>query len=136
MATHSLNMLEKYQERYDLAKFISPVKRRFAYFDIVDSEFLSSIRKLKKFNTYTITSEEGRPDLLSERIYGLGEIQFWWILMILNELRLPKDLKRGMIIKYPSRDDLEGIYLSLGNKPESPLNTLGDDDIVEIERLR
>ena len=33
--------------------------------------------------------------------------------MLLNELRLPKDLKRGMIIKFPTVLDLEEIYVNL-----------------------
>lgn len=137
MATYALNLEKSYAERYDIAKFNRPVDgSRFAYFDIVDSEFLRKLTNLKKFKTYIVKSEEGRPDLLAERIYGLGQSQFWWILMILNELRLPRDLKRGMIIRYPMRSDLEGIYLSLNNDTTSPLTNLGGNSISLIERVK
>lgn len=100
--------------KYDIDRFMNPVDNKKAiYFDIVDSEFLLQLKQLSTFGTYRVLDEEGRPDLLTERIYGAGNIQYWWILMLLNELRLPKDLKRGMIIKFPTVLDLEEIYVNL-----------------------
>lgn len=135
MATFTLNTTERFIDRYDITKFSNPVDQKFAYFDIIDSDFLFKLRNLKKFETYTITIEEGRPELVSERIYGLGETQFWWIIMLLNELRLPQDLKRGMVIRYPTRNDLEDIYLGLGNKPTNGLKSIGGNNPTHKERI-
>lgn len=137
MATFKLNLDQKYLDKFDIMKFNAPVRSsRFAYFDIIDSEFLRKLKSLKKYKTYKVTIEEGRPELVSERIYGLGQTQFWWILMILNELRLPKDLKRGTILRYPTREDLDGLYLGLNNNDNNNKPNLNDiRGVVDIERV-
>lgn len=137
MATFKLNLNQSYIDKFDIMKFNAPVNLKYAYFDIIDSEFLRKLKNLKKYKTYTVTVEEGRPELISERIYGLGQTQFWWILMVLNELRLPKDLKRGLVLRYPTREDLDGLYLGLNNNDNNhnrpKLNDIST--VVDIERL-
>ena len=137
MATFRLNTNQSYIDRFDIMKFNAPVNSKFSYFDIIDSEFLRKLKSLKKYKTYKVTVEEGRPELVSERIYGVGQTQFWWILMVLNELRLPKDLKRGLILRYPTREELEDIYLSLNNDTNSSNKPRLNDisKVVDIERL-
>lgn len=137
MATFRLNTNQSYIDRFDIMKFNAPVDSKLSYFDIIDSEFLRKLKSLKKYKTYKVTVEEGRPELVSERIYGLGQTQFWWILMILNEIRLPKDLKRGLILRYPTREELENIYLSLNNDTNSNNKPRLNDisKVVDIERL-
>ena len=131
--------------KYDLDRFMNPVKStersKALYFDVIDSEFLFQLQKLSNFGTYKILDEEGRPDLLSERIFGTGKIQYWWILMLLNGLRLPSDLKRGMTIKYPSMYDLEAIYINLlpnisnGRESRSSIMAKEDRPLVRKEIL-
>ncbi|MGP1493869.1 MAG: hypothetical protein ACTTIS_00765 [Streptobacillus sp.] len=137
MATFKLNTNQSYIDRFDIMKFNAPVNSKFSYFDIIDSEFLRKLKSLKKYKTYKVTVEEGRPELVSERIYGIGQTQFWWILMVLNELRLPKDLKRGLVLRYPTREELEDIYLSLNNDTNSNNKPRLNDisKVVDIERL-
>lgn len=137
MATFKLNTNQSYIDRFDIMKFNAPVNSKFSYFDIIDSEFLRKLKSLKKYKTYKVTVEEGRPELVSERIYGVGQTQFWWILMVLNELRLPKDLKRGLVLRYPTREELEDIYLSLNNDTNSSNKPRLNDisKVVDIERL-
>nr|DAS83553.1 MAG TPA: baseplate wedge protein [Caudoviricetes sp.] len=137
MATFRLNTNQSYIDRFDIMKFNAPVNSKFSYFDIIDSEFLRKLKSLKKYKTYKVTVEEGRPELVSERIYGVGQTQFWWILMVLNELRLPKDLKRGLVLRYPTREELEDIYLSLNNDTNSSNKPRLNDisKVVDIERL-
>ena len=57
--------------------------------------------------------------------------------MVLNELRLPKDLKRGLVLRYPTREDLDGLYLGLNNNDNNhnrpKLNDIST--VVDIERL-
>ena len=99
--------------RYDVSNFIRRTEKNDNYFDIVDSEFLFRIKKLKNLRVFVVTIEANRPDLLSEAIYGEGNHQLWWILMFINNLRLPTDIKTGMVIQYPTLDQLENIYFSL-----------------------
>lgn len=101
-------------DRFDISRFMQPVTgEAIAYFDIVDSEFLKNLMAIKVVGTYFVSKEEGRPDLLSERIYGTGNTQYWWILMLFNDLRLPSDLKRNTTVRYPTLSDLETLLVSL-----------------------
>ena len=74
MATFKLNLNQSYIDKFDIMKFNAPVNSKYAYFDIIDSEFLRKLKNLKKYKTYTVTVEEGRPELISERIYGLNPV--------------------------------------------------------------
>lgn len=101
----------KMAQRYDISKFMSG--ENGSILDSVDSEFLYRLMHLDQYGSYTVISEVGRPDLLSERIYGAGLTQYWWILMYVNELRFPWDLTMNLVLRYPLIDDLEDIYLTL-----------------------
>lgn len=101
----------KMAQRYDISKFMS--NENGSILDSVDSEFLYKLMNLDQYGSYTVISEVGRPDLLSERIYGAGLTQYWWILMYVNELRFPWDLTMNLVLRYPLIDDLEDIYLTL-----------------------
>lgn len=102
---------DKLAQRYDISKFMS--NENGSILDSVDSEFMYKLKNLSRYGTYTVISEVGRPDLLSERIYGAGLTQYWWILMMVNELRFPWDLTMNLVLRYPLIDDLEDIYFSL-----------------------
>lgn len=96
-------------ERYDLSKF-------FDYssgdnHDILTSFFLLELKKLSESGNYFVQSEEGRPDLVSFRIYG--SVQYWWIILEYNELLSYQDIKNGTTIKYPSVQDIEDLYFRL-----------------------
>lgn len=119
---------DREMNRYDIAKFLNPIQDCF--WDILDSEFISSLIMVKKYNYYTVTTEEGRPDLIAERIYGLGNSQFWWIIMILNNYVLPSDIKNGDNVKYLSTSVLETLYFSLLN--DSSSGSLKNQTIEEI----
>lgn len=114
-------------ERYDLSKFMSKFGSKF--FDVLDSDFLLRLNKVRDFGTYKVVSEAGRPDLLSERIYGSGFTQYWWVILLYNNLRYPTDIKTGMIIKYISIAHLEDIYFTLVPSLDQP------DQTTIVERL-
>jgi len=95
------------EKRYALEKFM-PFNNGF---DILDSIFISSIKTLPCTGTFTIQKERGRPDLLSYSIYN--DTQYWWILLLYNDLSLPNDLTMGKEIRFFSISDLEGVYFSL-----------------------
>lgn len=121
--------------RYDLSKFMASSGTNF--FDVVDSKFLYKLKSLAVYGTYTVTTEEGRPDLISERIYGFTYHQYWWILMIMNDLRSPVEIVSGMKIKYPSLSDLETLYFSLTSNTSTSTSstTTTVTSTVTVEKL-
>jgi len=94
--------------RYDEAKFM---EYDTDVYDSLTSYFLDVLRKLPVHGEYVVVDEEGRPDLLSHRIYG--STQYWWILLVYNNLVSPFDVQSGMTIRYPSIDDLEALFFKL-----------------------
>ncbi|QIG71451.1 baseplate wedge subunit protein [Rhizobium phage RHph_TM39] len=96
--------------RYDQAKFMPYSEDMY---DILDSTFMDKLRTIGKYGVFTVTSEDGRPDLIAEKIYGLGYSQYWWILMLYNDIVDPEDIVTGTVIRYPSVSTLENIYFSL-----------------------
>lgn len=96
--------------RFDMIKFFN--------FDVDNIDCLTSfmmraLKILPKIGTYTIKEEEYRPDLLSYKLYN--DTQFWWLLMWYNSILSIKDLKSGLSIDYPSKNNLEDLYLSATN---------------------
>lgn len=98
--------------KYDLCKFINKVDNNF--FDITDSQFMNLVNSLE-MKTYRVIREHQRPDLLSENIYGTGNTSLWWLLLFINGLSSPQELKSGMLIKFPTLNQLEDIYLKLSS---------------------
>ena len=94
--------------RYDAAKFIDFVENGY---DILTSYFIDKIHALEPFGIFEVYEEEGRPDLISYKIYG--KTQYWWILMELNNFIHPADIHVGDKFKYPSVEDLEDLMFSL-----------------------
>jgi hypothetical protein len=123
--------------KFDIGKFMLPVNNNFAsYFDVTDSEFLRNLQNNMEMRPYTIVKEVGRPDLLSESCYGSGNTELWWILMIINNMRLPTDLTLGKIIYYPSLRLLEDIYTRLTNKTvDSKFKNLSNMSITTSTKL-
>lgn len=106
--------------RYDISNFIRRTEST-SYFDIVDSTFLNDLKSLKGMETYTVKFEANRPDLLSEAIYGSGITQLWWIVMTVNGLRLPTEIKTNMTVQYPTLDQLESLYFKLSARKSTLL---------------
>jgi len=112
-----INLDDDFEERYDMSKFM--------YFDGTVFDVLMSfvVRKLKGFKVtgyYEVTGEEGRPDLVSYKIYG--RTMFWWMIMIYNELSDPDQITLGLRLKYPSQDEIEDLYFTLNNQAKAGLN--------------
>jgi len=90
------------KDRFNIRRF---VEYKDNLFDFINSQFLIELNKLSVFGQKQVVAEESRPDLLSYNIYGTTDL--WWILLYYNNLVSPTDLKYGMIIKYPSLEDVE-----------------------------
>ena len=101
----------KSKERFDTGKLL---EFNVDGFDVLNSTFLEDVKKLKKRGVYIVTSEEGKPDLLSFRIYGSP--QYWWVLMFYNSIQTSDDLVTNMTIQYPSLNKLEELFFSLRAK--------------------
>jgi hypothetical protein len=117
----NIDVTNSYYSRYDIAKFLDDSSGDY---DILNSEFILRLSSLSKFGIFTVTTQEGRPELLAETIYGEGYHYLWWILMEFNNLIYPSDIKAGMLIQYPSISNLELIYFNLNPKFNNTWNVL------------
>lgn len=87
-------------------------------YDILTSYFIANIKKLPKKGEYTLKGEDGRPDLISKAIYR-GDSQYWWILLLYNDILDTCELITGLDIIYPSQDSIEDLFLSLRKREVS-----------------
>ena len=94
-------------DRFDMSKFLEFTDN----FDPLNSAMMSDVSTLPQGGQYTVQGEDGRPDLVSYRIYGHS--QYWWILLIYNTIIDYSAIKTGDVLKYPSIDSIEGFYFSL-----------------------
>lgn len=94
--------------RYDMSRFMD-----FSddCHDIVTSYLINKIKTLPVFGYTVIQGEENNPALLSFKLYK--DTQFWWVLMLYNDISEISDVVSGMTIKYPSIDSIENLYFSL-----------------------
>lgn len=104
-------------DRFDMSKFLEFSDN----FDPLNSAIMSDITTLPQGGQYTVQGEDGRPDLLSFRIYGHS--QYWWILLLYNRIIDYSNLTTGYIILYPSADSIESFYFTLKSKEIAASNT-------------
>ena len=113
MAQYFLNSEYESDERFDMARFMAYTDN----FDPLTSRFLHDLSGLAHSGEYIVQNEEGRPEILSYKIYG--NTQYWWILLYYNGITAVEDLTTNMVIKYPSIGDLENLYFSMKAKETS-----------------
>jgi len=94
--------------RYDMARFMDFGANCH---DVITSYIINKIKSLQVFGYTTVQGEEENPALLSYKIYR--NTQFWWLLLIYNDLSDLDELTSGMTIKYPSIDSIENLYFNL-----------------------
>lgn len=114
MSKFFINSELESDERYDLAKFLDYSDN----FDPLTSSFLLELKKLSASGEYVITDDEFKPDLTSSRIYS-GRTQYWWLLMLYNNILSEDDWLVETVIQYPSIDALEDIYFTLKSKEQA-----------------
>ena len=80
--------------------------------DYVNSELLWKLDEFDEddYETFTITKNEHRIDLISKEIYG--SVDYSWILMYINRVSL-KDLVRHKVLNYIPKDKLTEIINSV-----------------------
>lgn len=95
------------EKRYEISKFFEYTDN----FDPLTSFLYEQLKSLPMEGYILVQGEDGRPDLLSNRIYS--DTQYWWILMTYNDLAKVEEIVNGMEIRYPSIESLENLYFSL-----------------------
>lgn len=101
--------------RYDFSKFM-----RYAggdNYDPLTSKFLKDLKGLAVKGRLVIQGEEGRPDLISKKIYS--SFQYWWLILLYNSILDLSELTIGKTILYPDENDLEDLYLSLKTQEQA-----------------
>lgn len=114
MSLFFINLDYESDIRFDMAKF---VEHTDGSFDPLTSNFLDEVSKLQPIDRFVVSSEEGRPDLISHKIYGTT--QYWWVIMEMNGILDVNDITNGKVLEYPDISDLEDIYFSLKSKEVS-----------------
>jgi len=98
--------------RYDMAKFMEFIgSSDSGCFDPINSYLISKIKALPVGGHRVVQSDEYRPELMSYKIYG--HTQYWWILLLYNDILTVDDLTFDKTIAFPLLDDLETIYFQL-----------------------
>ena len=100
--------------RYAMSKFMEFDTDSFC---ILDSYLCTQLKKLPYSGAMTVVTQAGRPDLLSYDIYG--NIQYWWLLMLYNDLSSPTELVAGITVSFPSLSSIENLYFTLSTKQKA-----------------
>ena len=95
-------------ERFDMAKFMEYLGDNY---DPLTSHLFNEVQNIKQGGKYQIQGEDGRPDLLSYRIYG--NTQYWWLILIYNGITEFNNFSTGTEISFPQLSALEDFYFSL-----------------------
>lgn len=103
-----INLDKEYRTRYDMSKFMEFDNNCY---DILGSYLVHRLKSLQVSGIHVVQSGESKPDLASHIIYG--KTQYWWLLMLFNDIFSVEDFKVGMALKYPTLSALEDLYFSL-----------------------
>lgn len=104
--------------KFDMIKFMEFNKDNS---DPLNSFIISNIKNLPEQGTYTITSSEFRPDMLSFNIYN--DTQYWWLLLLYNEINNINEIVVGKVIRYPSLNNLQNLYIQATTLRKTEGNT-------------
>jgi hypothetical protein len=85
-------------------------------YDVLDSYFLKKLNEIPSAGTFRITNQDeiNRPDIISYKIYN--HVQYWWIIMLFNDIYDETNLPYYTLLEYPSLPDLENLYFELKSK--------------------
>lgn len=111
LAEFFINLDKIATERFAIGKFMEFIDDNY---DPLTSSLMDTIVSLPQKGSYEVKGEDGRPDLLSYRIYG--DYQYWWVLLVYNKRFDFREIATGDQIKYPSIDSLEDAYFMLKAK--------------------
>jgi hypothetical protein len=92
-------------KRFDIARFLFS---RDGYFDAASSYLIQNLPSLPMIGYYIIVDTPFRPDTFSFDIYG--DTQFWWMLMLYNNIIDIRNLPQLTKINYFSLSDLDNMF--------------------------
>ena len=102
---HYINDIDT-DKRFDEIKFLNIDNDCI---DPLNSFMLLNIQLLQPYGTKRVTPEtHGRPDFLSYQIYG--DTQYWWVILLYNNILDPDSLTSGSVISYPGQNALESLF--------------------------
>lgn len=78
---------------------------------------MTEIKNLESAGEYVVSSEEGRPDLVSNKLYG--SVGYWQIILLYNGLDDVDSIVIGKRIKFPSLASLEALFFGLKARQSS-----------------
>ena len=102
------------ETRYDMSKFMDYIQGCYC---ILDSYLCTQIKSIPYSGVLTVTSQVGRPDLISYDIYG--NTQYWWLIMLYNDITSPQEITSGKPIAFPSLSAMENLYFTLSTKQKT-----------------
>ena len=105
-----INLGVSSKERFDTSKFFEFTDN----FDPLTSRFVNTVKNLPEKQKFYVQSEEGRPDVISHRVYG--DTQYWWIILLYNDIDDVDNLTIGRVLSLPVVDNLEDLFFSLRSK--------------------
>lgn len=109
----SLNMSAPLQsfwprKRFDLARYMT---FRDGYFDAASSYLIQNLKTLPLVGYYIITDEPYRPDMIAWDIYG--DTQFWWMIMVYNNIIDIRNLPQLTKLTFFSLNDLDRMFAQM-----------------------
>jgi hypothetical protein len=102
-----IDLNKESESRFELSKFFQWTDN----FDPLNSYLFSELKNVPVDGYFKVQGQDGRPDQISYEIYS--DTQYWWVLMIYNDLQTVEEFVSGLDIKYPSISSLEDLYFSL-----------------------
>lgn len=92
--------------RYEFSKFFP--FNELSGFDMTRSYFAQQLGYIPEFGDMEIITNEGRVDLCA--VDGMGQTQYFWILLMYNGIIDVNELSTGTILKIPDKNKLEELY--------------------------
>lgn len=108
MSLFFLDLENNYTERFDMGRFM---RYDADNYDPITSDFIRRLKNLKAEGRFTVQGEDGRPDLISHKVYN--DTQFWWVILMFNDIFEVESLVTGMQLNYPARESLENLFFKL-----------------------
>lgn len=105
-----INVESDKESRYDMSKFLRYTDNS----DPISSKFMEDLKAIPPGGSYRVTGNEHRPDRISMDIYK--NFQYWWIIMVYNDILKVEDLVAGLTILFPDVDSLEDLYFGLNTQ--------------------
>jgi len=95
-------------KRFDMAKFMDFKNQAH---DPITSSLIFRLKDLPSGGEIVVRGEEARPDLISFR--ALLDTQYWWIIMLYNDVIDVNDLVEGQKLNVPDQGALDDLFFSL-----------------------